>query len=36
VRYKNRPADEDEWLTADKIPNNQKELRYYRANKRQA
>ena len=34
VRYKNRSAEEDEWLPADKIPNSKIVLRAYRANKR--
>jgi hypothetical protein len=34
VRYKNRSADEDEWLPADKVPNGKTTLREFRAQKR--
>ena len=34
VRYKNKSAEEDEWLPAEKIPNSKVVLRTYRANKR--
>ena len=34
VRYRNRPADEDEWLQEEDIPDAQKYLRRYRVEKR--
>jgi hypothetical protein len=34
VRYKNKSAEQDEWLTEDKIPNSQTLLRSYRVDKR--
>jgi hypothetical protein len=35
VRYKNKGADWDEWLPADKVPNSKVTLRAYRASKRE-
>ena len=34
VSYKNKSAEEDEWLPAEKIPNSKIVLRAYRADKR--
>ena len=33
-RFKDRPADQDEWRTVEEVPNSAKILRDFRASKR--